>query len=395
MSKYMLSALFLTLLSSLFSVNYDRDKFRFTDDDEIFIHKARTRISIRLDEGNSERIREIVRLISERFNGDLDVAFSSLDLFVIGAECDSLKLLLTPKIIITGNNNGGGVQGSYYDSFDPLSHKSSELMRENIEIYSRKIRQSEFTQEEIDFTLLILDHDNRRDNYASIDSTNARCEKFFENHPESIYERYIREFMRYEIAPHDWGTGASVYATYTQGYYKFDDYFKDIKSFQLNLYFTHKNFVTNLLFKEDILRSSKAFTRNDYNKNTKFRQYTAGLQFGNRIRSLQKLSFEPHIFVGASSIENERKDDSKSFLSFSPATGIGFSIYCVIFRNDYSNMNIFNDKNNAYSNGSIYAALTFDYFNPLYNIKYDNYNGGTLSISVGLGMYTREDGRLY
>lgn len=389
MKKSLFIFYFVAIISTLLSINYDRDPLSFTDDDEIFIQNCRNSISIKLDEGNSERIREIVRLISERFNDNLDVAFCTEELFVIGVECDSLSLILAANIYETGYLHCRGGRISYYDSYDSFSHKSTELMRENIEIYSKKIMQSNLTQEEIDFALLILDDDYRRDNYTSIDTTNARCEKFFENHPNSIYEKYIRDFIRLVIAPYKWGTGVTAYISYTQGCYKFDDFFNDDVSFQINSYFTHKNFVTSLMLRHDKLKSSKAFTRLDFKKDKKFHQNTLGIQFGNRIRSLQKLSFEPHIFLGYSYIDYIKKGDTKEFLASSPTTGIGFSLHYVVSKEDYSS------QINPYSDGAYYISFSCDYYNNMYGLRYDDYNGGTLSLSLGFGYYIRSNIKEY
>lgn len=387
MKRTIVCIIFLSIFLNINCSNLEEEIINYRIDNESFIRNARVMLAQELKNDNIEKVKDITALLISRYDYRLKEVFHAQELFVIGAETDSLALIFDYAFNISKTNtfytHSRGYRNTPHN--DSLSGICTNLLDDREDYYIREIKDSDYPKDEKDFILLCLRVRFTYDYYVDDSGQNEACDDFLEKYPESQYKEFIRDKIRFVYEPDKFGIGYSFHSGYGAGLYKYNNYFEASGIIQFALFVTYENFVGRILYKQDHFQSKKAFVENGtWEKNDNFIQNFYGIQIGNSLLEMNKFSIEPHISLGYTDLRFGKKDKRKDVLDLSMTTGIGISIK---YRIDNKN----NRGDNPYYDGAYFISIGCDYYNPLYNLKYDDYNGGKYSFSLGFGRYFKND----
>lgn len=387
MKRALVCIIFLSIFLKINCTNLEEEIVNYRIDSESFIRNARVMLADELENGNVEKVKEITALLVYRYKHRLKEVFHAEELFVMGAETDSLALIFDYVFIISK------ARADYYNcrgrspfpSDDKLYKASNNLLDEKIDIYIQKIKESNYTHEEKDFILLCL---KARFNYIyimNVKDLNDACDEFLVKYPDSRYENFIRDSLRNVYKPGKWGNGYIFNAGYSNCVGRLGKYLKGGISFQAGLHLSINSLTTGLEFKYDMLQSNSSFQENgDWSRDDIFAQQYIGLQLGYNFFDLHKLSLEPYLSIGYSELRYERKSRGKEISHDVITMGCGLTAR-------YRLKGHRSIIGNPYHIGANYIALSLDYKQPNYNIEESEIKSGVISIYVGYGYYFRRE----
>jgi len=386
MKRTLICLILLSIFSITLFAGIEEDINDYHLDDNHFNGKARNLLADEIETGNFIKVYQITDLILNKYRSTDSKPFTHRELFVIALVTNRLDLMINERLFLEEYN-----PYSYYWA-DRLFYSRSvydnayRIISTKEDFYRKLISDSDLSQEEKDFAKLYLFTSVKKEKNVYVIGADEKGDEFLQKYPKLKYRKYIRNKISILYKPSPLGFGGTMYLNHGNPTYQMEKYFEGNIGFCFDIYVTFKGLSISYIHLEEGFESKKVFHQNEaWVKDENFKQTTDGLQLGPRLRSTEKFSFEPHIFLGFSSIDWVKKNKKKKVLSTTPTTGLGLSIYYQIKKGNFTK------SDNHYSEGGYYLSATYDYYNPFYNLKYDDYDGGVWSLGIGVGYYLRPD----
>lgn len=383
--KWVISAIILISLAFAFGSNLEDEIMDYTDSDYIYIGKARQMMADQV-RTNLTKVHEITKHLLDKYNNSHMVPVNFWEQFTIGIEIESDSLLLNS---IEAFKMADSFENKQFYEKDALYLALDDLLSNNNAIYVSRLEMMELSDEDRMFAHLFLAAiSNQLIEDIDQDRVNQMCDRFMDEYPESGYMKFVRNDLRWSYKASNWGLGYDFVGGYAKSNGKYEKYFTDGAVFGFGFYVTYKKIVFRADLAVSVMNAKKDFDeQGNWQKKDPFSLAFYGTNIGYEMFESKKFKFEPHLKFGGSQVDYSppEKDDEDSEGVLFPAVtpGVGFTLYYKISHNiDFT-------PNYTDVGGFWYLSLTCDYTYPLFELRYDDYSGGTLNIMLGLGGYLR------
>ena len=280
-------------------------------------------------------------------------------------------------------------------STDQLYKNISLKSAESYEVIIHFLDESELAEVEKDFLELhlywMLFGPNSAKETEALADLNDRADVFLEKYPNSEFEQYVRNNIRFKLGLNDWGIGYEVGMGYigTQG--EMANQFKDGFLLRTAIEGTYKKTVLSLN-----INIGGTSTKVDFPyRETYWPRESAAVMMdidpslGYRLLEVKKFSFTPFIGFGAINLspgaQEINEDTSLAKLNYTAQNylaGMNFTF-------DLGN------KNMPYYNGGNFLNLRYTFVKPQYNGRKGIESGHIHWVTLGWGIYSRAVRRIF
>ncbi|MFV0391941.1 MAG: hypothetical protein ACK5KP_08700 [Paludibacteraceae bacterium] len=271
--------------------------------------------------------------------------------------------------------------------FDRLKEKSLS----SLDKLMYDIRTVEMPSDDKDFLILYLNAIlSGEKSEITQDRLNELSDGFLKNHPNSEYNDFIRENIRYKYIPSKWGLAYEFFSGYGWNEGNLNHYFKsnvpigiafDVQYKNLSLYL--RNYIGFSKTRQDIL-SPNGFWFND----SQVRVYIPEASLGYVAYENHRFKLAP--FAGIGGVDfSPTEADVEDYPYLKDADIGGFS-YTAGLNLDVKLGNRANDRNwNFPTTGFGFIRLRYSYVIPQISQKHDVMTGNMHYITIGIGAFGR------
>jgi len=375
-------AITLVMLTSLSAQDLDSEIRSYRESDEVYISKARQFIADELRNNDLNKVRELTGHLAEKFKGTFFLPLQPWEQFVIGLAADSLELTVTAVDFINEETDWNKY---VFPGKDALYLKLDEILSIEHDRFTEELHSSELNGDQLKVIEIFLDvYSKDLIEEITQETVNSKCDSFLAKYPDSAYSEFIRNEIRNVWVLGNWGFGFDFDGGYNTRDKDLGDLFNDGVGFNFSLYATYKKTVLRFNLGVVSMNSAHDFVQNgEWEKGDHFNYTVYGMELGYELFESRKFKLEPHLFGGGSQIDfSNGENDSKEILVPSWTYGPGIAIYYKLSKSikmDYQSS----------QNGFWYISLNCDYLIPAFSQEYDDFDGNSLSITIGLGGYGR------
>jgi len=361
----------------------------YTESDYVYIGKARQMMADQLYNEPAKVLGVAEHLIS-KYQNSYFVPINFWEQITIGLQYEN----------VTYVNNGLAALKNYKDyedktfyNNDALNYALDKLLKSNNAIYVSRIELLELSREEKDFAQLFLTVISSSVLYEiTQDDVNKICDEFLINYPDSGFSDVIKNQFHWAYKPSKWGFGMDFGGGYNLYSGDFGKYFNNGGAIAMSFTSSYKKFNFRAEIIASMLKSKIDFNEGgNWRDGEDFSMGFYGLNVGYSAWENKRWKLEPHLKFGGSQLDYDPDDDDENmesvlFPSVTPAVGLG--IYLKL-------TNSVKDSYYTFGAGYYYLLLNCDYYYPMFEQRYDDYSGGSISFSLSLGVYLRNMVRDY
>ncbi|MEM6642344.1 MAG: hypothetical protein AAF616_05150 [Bacteroidota bacterium] len=280
-------------------------------------------------------------------------------------------------------------------SGDYLIYKLKEKIDTRVSELKSQIQTSSYSEEQKDFLALNLDYllysgDNQ-------EQLNSSANSFLKNHPNSEYEDYIREYVRYEFKPSKWGFSFEFFSGY--GVFT-EDLSRDFtNNVPIGIAFDvfYKKYVLFLRNYIGFSRTTNAieFDGGTWQEDAQVRVFLPEASVGYTLVDSKRIKFMPFVGISSTSVSpteydrNRIEEYDKVGLDFTTTYSFGLNMDLVLGKSGSVPIISWNEE--AYW----FIRLRYSYNQPQFNKKYEGFEGNFHYITFGFGGFGRKLKRDY
>lgn len=374
-----------------------------------FLMKGRYYLADRLEAGDLQKVKDIKDELLREVDNEIDKAFYTYEYPLILFWTEEYKDLISyvQSFLMVDNKlpyNRTIRHDPYFMNifqyndqlYTKLIHKSAESHTTLVHF----LKQSDLDDLEKDFLELYLNwvifspNSPRESMYAeAVEEINMQADAFLDKYPDSIYDKYVRQRIRFVLALSNWGGGYSIEAGYLAMQNSMAKQFKDGFIMHLALTGSYKKTYLQLGFNLGTSTTLVDFPFQDitWNKGSHVVIVGADVSLGYEIFNKNRWSLTPfagigvlNFSAGAKEIQEEKKLEDLSYSAPNYSAGVNIS-YVVS-----------GDKHPAfgYNESKGLINLRYTYNIPKFN-KDKVMNGAMHWITLGWGGHGRPQVRRY
>lgn len=374
----------------------------YTDTTAEIISKGRGLLSQKLMEGDYQKVREIKDYLIAKVPHEHYDVFNPLEYWYILYWTQEYDALLTSMLYMDSINNYPRRGFRYFDDLrfekkitppnDLLEEKLSKRSVDSIlQLYSL-INHSTLIEEDKDFLKLRLQYITTMGDYTPFtsDSLNLAADKFLNSYPNSHYNHFIRNNIRYELVPSKWGWAFEFFSGYGILTKELKNTFTNPVPIGIAFDISYKN---TTLFLRNYIGFSKTKTDVPYNngvweKGLQARVFLPEASLGyvvldNKFAKLTPFAgFAGTAFLPTENDMQENKDLKKAGLNFTNTYTAGLNLD-IKFGSTKTPMISYQEESYWF------LRLRYGYTQSRFQKRYDGYDGAMHYITVGVGGFGR------
>ncbi len=270
---------------------------------------------------------------------------------------------------------------------DMLDYKLDEKSFANEAQLKKQIQDSELEPETKQFLSMHLDWlllENRK-TFSAQDSLNEQADNFLETYPQSKYEYFTKEYIRYKLVPGNWGFGYGIYGGYGKYSENLSENYKDNATFGLSFDVYYKNFELDLRMNTSGTKSKNDFSYSlgTFEKGSKMACDFFEASLGYAVFNNNRFRILPFAGIGTMSIHPITKDTEKTpeleevSLDYTSTYVVGLNFDIKIGQKDAPKF---------YPSPSYgFIRIRYEYCMPRFEEKYDGMTGDMHYITIGFG----------
>lgn len=217
MKHYYIAVLFLFFSALLPAQETDLEKeiMQYSESKSDIISKGRRLLIDKFLEGDIEKVQEIKNYLMNEVEDDYYTALYPAELWMIMYWTGEYQPLI--KSVTQMDQEALAVYSRKLSpSRDMLYNKLVERSWENLEMLENKILASSMETVQKDFLLLHLNYMVSGEPLMKLsqEEVNKMADLYLETHPNSPYEDYIRNNIRYHFVPNNWAVGMEFFSGY-------------------------------------------------------------------------------------------------------------------------------------------------------------------------------------
>lgn len=246
----------------------------------------------------------------------------------------------------------------------------------------------------LNFVYLISESDSDGENQHRL---NSLSNSFLDSYPDSNFEKYVREYIRYELRPSKWGFSFEFFS----GFGIFTEELKNDFTNNIPIGVAFDIFYKNyILFLRNYIGFSKttneiAFDEGTWKDDAQVRVFLPEASVGYLLLDSKKVKFMPFVGISSTTV-SPTEYDLKRFeeydnvgLDFTTTYSYGINLDFVIGTSD--GIPIVSRSEQSYW----FIRLRYAYNQPQFQKKYDGFGGDFHYITLGFGGFGRKLKRDY
>ena len=406
--------LFLILISlSVFHSSAQTDSLQtqilnYTDSTSEIIIKGRGLLADKFMEGDYQKVKEIKEFLMAKVPQENYVVFNPLEYWTILYWTQQYDELLASMALQDSLNNSPNRRYQHFNDLrfekkitppkDLLGEKLVKRSTDSILQLYTFIDHSTLIREDKDFLKLRIQYITSMSNYTpgKTDSLNVTADQFLNSYPNSHYNQFIRQNIRYEFVPSKW---AFVFEFFS-GYGILNEELKNTFTNPVPIGIAFDVYYKNVaLFLRNYIGFSKTKTDIPYNngiweREKQARVYLPEASLGyvvmdNKIAKLTPFAgFAGTAFLPTENDIQENKALKKAGLNFTNTYTAGINLDIKLGASK-TEMVSYNEV------GYWLLRLRYGYTQSQLQKRYDNYSGAMHYITVGIGGFGRTIKRKY
>lgn len=217
MKNYHLGILFIFFTAVLPAQDKDLEKeiMQYSESKSDLISKGRRLLTDKFLEGDLAKVKEVKDYLLKEVEDDYYIALYPGEIFMIRYWTGEYEQLVS-SIIDLDQEELARYSRKISPPRDMMYVKLIERSWENLEMLENNILDSSLDTQQKDFLLLYLNYMVSGEPLMKMDQeeVNEMANLFMETYPESPYEEYLRNNIRYQYVPNDWGLGVEFFTGY-------------------------------------------------------------------------------------------------------------------------------------------------------------------------------------
>lgn len=278
---------------------------------------------------------------------------------------------------------------------DLLLIKIKEKLFQQRNEIKQQILQSDLNEEDknflaLNFDYLLFSYDNKE---ITQDSLNIFSNKYLQKFPHSNFDKYVRQYIRYEFVQSKWGLAFEFFSGYGIFTDNLEKKFKNNIPIGVAFDICYKNFA---LYLRDYIGFSRTkdsilFKDGTWRKDAQVRVFLPEASLG--YTTIDSRLFKVAPFVGISSTDISPTDyDKKKYPEYENVELAFTTTYTFGLNLDFK-LGKFKKKKPEPSYG--FVRVRFAYNKPQFNWKYNGFDGDFYYLTIGVGGLARGNKRDY
>lgn len=390
MKHYYLGFLFLFLYGNFQAQDTDvkEEIMTYSETKEELISKGRRLLRDKLIEGDYAKVKEVKDYLLRQAQDENYIALhpgEQLMLMFWTAELEDLPRFITSHSQESLNQ---WYQNRILPNQDMLYHKIIEQSWEQLSMLEDKILASSLPASNKDFLLLYLNFMVSGEPLMKInqETVNDMADLYLKTHPESKYEEFIRNNIRFKIAPSNWGLGFEFFSGFGMPTDELGDMYNshgvfgvafDVEFKKITLYL--RNYIGFAKTKQDREEAGVLWS-----KNSNSHIFLPEASFGYAVLDNDKIKLSPFVGIGGASVGpvtsdiDKRPELEEMEVGFSPAYSIGLNLNIKLGWETAPYITQKEDKSYWF------VRIRYGYTMPQFN-DYTMHSGSVHQITIGLG----------
>lgn len=385
--------IFLTVLVacwlSVFAGNLEDEIQNYTESDYVYIGKARQMMADQIS-FDLPKVLELTWHLNEKYQNSYFIPINFWEQITIGLAAQNVELV--QNAIISFKDYQSFDNKQFYEK-DALYVALDDFLANNYAIFVSRVEAMQFIPEDRDFAQIFLAAiSNQLIDEIDQDNVNKLCDEFLINYPDSEFSGVVKGQFRWVYKPSNWGFGMDFGGGYNLYSEDFGKYFNNGGALSMSFSTSYNKFNFRAEIIASMMKSKIDFNEGgDWKDGEDFSMGFYGLNVGYSAWENKRWKLEPHLKFGGSQLDYDPDDDDEDvesvlFPSVTPAVGLG--IYLKL-------TNSVKDSYYTFGAGYYYLLLNCDYYYPMFEQRYDDYSGGSISFTLSLGFYLRNMERDY
>ena len=361
------------------------------------LSRGRNYLLENLQKGDLFKVMEIRDELIREVNNNINDIFFPGEYSLILYWTEEYRDLLTYIESINKSNNNFRAKPmlNMLASTDQLYEKISNKTSESYDVIIHFLDEAELTEVERDFLELhlywMLFGPNTVVEKEALAQMNDKADEFLQKHPNSEFDQFVRNNIRYKMVLDDWGLGYEIAMGYLGMQGEMEKQFQDGFLLRLTLDATYKKTLLSLNLNIGGTKTLVDFPFRDteWLRGSHAVMGDIDASIGYRILEINKLSFTPfagigaiNFAAGAEEIEQDAIFEKLNFTAQNYLAGIN----CTFdFRN----------KNNPFEYGGSFLNLRYTFVMPQYNGRRGIESGNMHWLTLGWGIYGRPYNRVF
>ena len=392
-----LSIALFTVVTSAQIDSLERQIMNYGDTKSVIISRGRNLLLDKFLENDISKVKEIKDFLIEKVEDENYIALYPPEYWLILYWTGEYEELA--NIIVTYDRKA---EKSFYEGKirppeDLLYQKLEAKSRENSVRIMSQVSLAELTPETRDF--LILNFKNMTgDTHENIylqDTINTQADNFIKTYPESRYNGFTREFIRYRLTPAKWGMATEFFSGYAICTGNLSDNYTNNVPIGVAFDICYNRFE---LFLRDYIGFNKTkkdlfYSTGTFPKGSRVTVYLPEASLGYAVVENNRYKISPFAGIGMTDISPSENDldaipelDEVS-LEFSATYFLGINLDIKLGPKTYP----------AFAPKTEYGfvRIRYAYSFPQFEKKYDGVSGNMHYITIGCGVFGRKHKREY
>ena len=407
MKKTIFALSLLLGMGSLFaqSDSLEQQIANFDDPKAIIIYRGRNFLLDRFLADDFEKAKEIREYLTNKIEDETHKALHPRELiYLLFWEKDYEALLKQIKAIYISDSiryyHYGIIKEYFFRDSHALSEGLEKKTKENRLILIEQIKETALDAETSDFLILFLNYflvDYRmgyRDLSMSRDDLNTSADLFLATYPESEYETFIRNQVRFKYEPSMWFWGHNIFFSYGL-------FTKQLKTNYTNPFllgveveggYKKINFLVSFLASIGTkTKQERSYSEEIFKKKSSVSLFDISSTFGYNILENRYIRVLPFVGIGGMSIEPTNLEKYPELKPFALKMVLNYSAGASIDIKLFKRTNFL-----MYSPvGYAYVRIKYTYNAPQFAERYTGFSGNLHRISIGFGGLFRGEKRVY